>query len=600
MVGSASPRRLIGSSRAGRYASKPEKGSRAFDQLVADAVNKKDYEHGDTALRAFTSFLVQQTGSRNWSSQEVGHVLMGHPSNLQSHSVIRASVGDLLTVKELQGDEEDSEPATIKGDWAKYLDRMSSVPKYGSMDNHVLRDGVVPETGMMDSLSNDVKDRSFMEFYRKYRFASAGAGKKGKHSVVQREESVILNLKPHTSKSWFAPDHPRREEYCRNMLRAFKPFESREAYNTYIRQHNENLTKSHYRAYLHFAHDEDADAPQCVKDDFRKLACEDDGEEIDNPSSQPIEDLTFSAFRKQRDSFKKVDSAMKGSTYDWVSNSQERYSDDEIKGASGWIAAAHNRSGGHDEVVVDADSLRPAQRFVFDAVMDHRSANSASRLVGESGLSVGASVPPLLALVNGTAGSGKTWLIRAIKTALGAECLVLAPTGVAADNIGGTTYHTVIPVPTRGTLDRDEILPSEMRTKRIVTELTGVRYIIIDEMSMLGRRSLGQIDHILRHALKRTDEPFGGLSIILVGDHGQLPPVKDCRCFDTKDVRYGASSKQRGQALPGASKWQRKGIEAYELIVSRGRVFFLDEIQRVQQVGEHHADAVSVIRAVPL
>ena len=162
-------------------------------------------------------------------------------------------------------------------------------------------------------------------------------------------------------------------------------------------------------------------------------------------------------------------------------------------------------------------------------------------------------------MVCGTAGSGKTWLIRAIKQTLGTACLVLAPTGVAADNIGGCTYHSVLPVPSKD-IDREEIVPRcKTRINKMVTTLTGVSHIIIDEMSMVGRRSLGQIEKMLQVA-RRNTERFGGFSIIFVGgalqrhayskpfpvrltavhkpstlhitavlpcvaDHGQLPPV---------------------------------------------------------------------------
>ena len=122
--------------------------------------------------------------------------------------------------------------------------------------------------------------------------------------------------------------------------------------------------------------------------------------------------------------------------------------------------------------------------------------------------------------VCGTAGSGKTFLIRAIKQELQDRCLVLAPTGVAADNIGGSTYHSKLPVP-RSDIDRANIRLSRgsSREQRLQSDLTGVSYIIIDEMSMVGRRALGQIDELLRQATGK-EEVFGGLSVILVGDHG--------------------------------------------------------------------------------
>ena len=62
---------------------------------------------------------------------------------------------------------------------------------------------------------------------------------------------------------------------------------------------------------------------------------------------------------------------------------------------------------------------------------------------------------------------------------------------------------------------------------RLQNNLKGITYIIIDEYSMLGQAMLGWIDRRCRQATGKTDEVFGGLSIILVGDHAQLPPVAD-------------------------------------------------------------------------
>jgi hypothetical protein len=62
-------------------------------------------------------------------------------------------------------------------------------------------------------------------------------------------------------------------------------------------------------------------------------------------------------------------------------------------------------------------------------------------------------------------------------------------------------------------------------------------------------------------------------------DHGQLPPVKDKRCFDFGGVRH-LTPKLRGKLLSTAPKWPRRGIEAYEAFKT---VFFLDRIERVSQ-----------------
>jgi hypothetical protein len=153
---------------------------------------------------------------------------------------------------------------------------------------------------------------------------------------------------------------------------------------------------------------------------------------------------------------------------------------------------------------VDLTALNEGQRRVFEAVTNH--ASQQKREVTQ----------PLLAMVCGTAGAGKTFLIRAIKQELGTACLVLAPTGVAADNIGGCTYQSVVPMP-RHPIDREDIAPkSKPRVAKMVTALEGVTHIIIDEMSMVGRRSLGQVDFLLQLARGSKDR-FGGLNVILVG-----------------------------------------------------------------------------------
>eukprot|EP00965_Chrysotila_dentata_P167206 5520952-Pleurochrysis_carterae.AAC.1 len=78
-------------------------------------------------------------------------------------------------------------------------------------------------------------------------------------------------------------------------------------------------------------------------------------------------------------------------------------------------------------------------------------------------------------------------------------------------------------------------------------------------MSMIGRRSLGQIDGLLKLATGYATQDFWGLNVILCGDHGQLPPVKDCRCFDAKSLRY-LSGPRKGEFVSSAASWQERGL----------------------------------------
>jgi len=102
--------------------------------------------------------------------------------------------------------------------------------------------------------------------------------------------------------------------------------------------------------------------------------------------------------------------------------------------------------------------------------------------------------------------------------------LVLAPTGVAAFNINGITIHSALSIPiTSNNLDING-----NQLKQLQGRLENVTYIVIDEKSMAGRRMLGLINMRLQQAFpEHNNEPFGGRSIILFGDFGQLPPVLD-------------------------------------------------------------------------
>ena len=146
--------------------------------------------------------------------------------------------------------------------------------------------------------------------------------------------------------------------------------------------------------------------------------------------------------------------------------------------------------------------------------------------------------------VDGTAGTGKSFLIDAISHLLhdlrnnlrpgtGPLLRRLAPTGVAAYNISGQTYHSALGLRAAASDSLTfEIAPS--RLARLQEAWHGTSYLIIDEKSMLGRVAMGRIDHRLRQIFPNgKEQPFGGLSVILVGDFGQLPPVLDTPLYQT-------------------------------------------------------------------
>lgn len=121
-------------------------------------------------------------------------------------------------------------------------------------------------------------------------------------------------------------------------------------------------------------------------------------------------------------------------------------------------------------------------------------------------------------VLTGRAGTGKTTLIRDVMSRGGGNQVLLAPTGIAALNAGGQTIHSFFSLPLQ-VLDREAALKA--RSRKL---WRNVERIIIDEISMVRADMLDAIDIRMRHE-KRTNLPFGGAQMVLVGDFLQLPPV---------------------------------------------------------------------------
>ena len=136
-------------------------------------------------------------------------------------------------------------------------------------------------------------------------------------------------------------------------------------------------------------------------------------------------------------------------------------------------------------------------------------------------------------VVSGTAGTGKSYLIQCLKLLLKGYLVVVAPTGVAAYNVDGSTIHSPLSIPVKG-----DFKPLEgKRLQTIQHDLSSVEYVIIDEMSMVGRKLFGQVDRRLRQVFpQKCDELLGGRSCLLIGDWGQLPPGQSCPTLEVPAI----------------------------------------------------------------
>ena len=131
--------------------------------------------------------------------------------------------------------------------------------------------------------------------------------------------------------------------------------------------------------------------------------------------------------------------------------------------------------------------------------------------------------------VTGKAGTGKTTFLHRLKEASRKQMAVVAPTGVAAINAGGTTIHSFFQLPFTPFIPTPEgrknlVEKSRMRSarRRVLQEL---ELLVIDEISMVRADLLDAIDAALRHYRYRNNEPFGGVQVVFIGDMFQLSPV---------------------------------------------------------------------------
>jgi ATP-dependent DNA helicase PIF1 len=149
--------------------------------------------------------------------------------------------------------------------------------------------------------------------------------------------------------------------------------------------------------------------------------------------------------------------------------------------------------------------------------------------------------------LTGAAGAGKTWLLNAYINHLRAHRVgiaVTASTGIAATHLNGRTVHSWSGIGVRDALNDDD-LEKLQRNKRVKRNYTGVKVLVIDEVSMLHPQQLDMVDLIARHMLD-SSQAFGGLQIVLCGDFFQLPPVSRNQAA-AKKFAYEADAWQTGE-----------------------------------------------------
>ena len=204
----------------------------------------------------------------------------------------------------------------------------------------------------------------------------------------------------------------------------------------------------------------------------------------------------------------------------------------------------------------------------------------------------------IMCALHGGAGTGKSTVLKAIYQGLyrrlckqpgqnpaNKPILLTAPTGKAAYNIKGTTLHQAFMIPANQCLTYKQLTFDNLN--RIRKKFIDVTWILIDEFSMLGNKTL-QFIHLRLQEIKQNLLPFGGLNIICVGDLYQLQPVMQRYIFESNTTDYGALA---------TNLWTEHFslFELDEIMRQQGDQIFAELLNRLR-VGQHTVHDIQLLK----
>jgi len=439
-------------------------------------------------------------GEREWSAQEVCHLLLNLPLSSGSRTVLNVNCRPLdqqpsyITI-------EDGEVKTAgKSIFEKYMDRPP-----------------------------DLSNLTLLDFLRNFDHRS--------YRKRPRAPPRVLQYFPRYKAE---RDSVQYEDYCRVKMMLHHPFRDIDD----LLNHEDGKFSTWVDAYAvcrstHGHHDPDG-LPKEIQvpddDEFEDDSCDGDADDDPDPEGYWQE---LAAERPNRRADREEDPDRLGhrdiDRVDWSSrvNSYPELDSD-------WWD--HQKTAHPAQLTVAyastaaVNTLQGKQRQVYDAVVDHYQqtldADLDSRVPGPR---------QLLLQVDGKAGTGKSHVIWILSSRLqemaaahGRQNPIFrtAPTGVAAHNVSGRTLHSLFRLPVKSAFTELSI-PALTAAQN---DLRHCQYLIIDEKSMLSLKQLGWLDRRCRQIFPNcANEVFGGLNIILCGDFFQLPPVGSKPLFSTLD-----------------------------------------------------------------
>ena len=511
----------------GKYATKVETKSASFADMTRQIL---PHVTSERPLLSFVSKMLNKLiGERDYSAQEVCHLLLNLPLQEGSRAVLFVDCrpSDKQTYAMNIGVDGVSECENLYG---KYLARDISKPELAEL--------------------------TFFELISNWNFR----GESDSWSPRPRAKERVLNYFPKYKDNPHAYEF---DQFCRVKLMLSHPHQKEEEL-LWVDGYQHSTFESAYKACRLRHYDERAHPDN----HYGGQVAEAEQEFVEEPREEPEMDrepwqdmaLMNPFHGLELENLDVLGNRAIDINYDWFPH-VGRFTHPNFANGTYWREIFGSEYAREAEYVpLDArDTLNTQQRLAYDTVIGHSQQGNSDQL---------------LLQIDGGGGTGKSYLIKILSAHLrqareGIDPVAItAPTGAASSNIRGTTIHSFLRLPVNKALE--PLSSSALRNAQ--ARLRHLKYLIIDEKSMLSLRVLGWISMRLSQIFpERGGQLFGGVNVVLIGDFFQLPPV-------------GQKSLYHPSAV-GLKDEELLGYIAYRAFT---RSIFLSVVQRL--IGDEQAD----------
>ncbi|KAF5336454.1 hypothetical protein D9611_006665 [Ephemerocybe angulata] len=465
---------------AAKYATKAEKNAPTFTDLLRSVVEGRNEQM--TAQATCQKLLNKMVGERAYPAQETAHLLLGIPLVRSSFNFQTLSLAPNGSFRRLRRQDE-SNPAVGLAD---------SVTEESWIQRYVQRPESLENLSLHDLMTTHT-------WYK-----SAWRKKRNTEGMMRTILRVFPRYPPN-------PQDDLYDEYCRTKIILHHPFRNLNS----IREREDQPWAELMARCQAQEHTHPRDTLRCWEEENREVDEEEEDEDLLNPDVGEMTEDDWQTWARLRPDggnipmFGLDDLGKRPLDDGWdLDASRNRWND--VTSMQTWIQEQKREYvyQADEEDLKDPDTLAPEQRVIYDQYVD--------------------AYAQILA-----AGCGKTYTIKLICQTLREMATahgepepfrILAPSGVAALNISGSTLHSGLFIPTGNTFEKLK----GTRLAALQLAWNGVYFIIIDEKSMVGLKLLAKVDSRCRQIRPHeADIPFGGFHMALIGDFAQLPPVGD-------------------------------------------------------------------------